>query len=106
MSGEFNHELLKDCQLLGRGKTKKEFYFYDLGGFPGMVKDGDTAISGEIYEVDCFTVVRLDILESHPQFYRRSRIELEDGQEVQAYILQSGYVQGAPLIPSGDWKNK
>lgn len=106
MHGEFNHSLLKESKFLGKAKTKKEFYFYDLGGFPGIVSGGDTEISGEIYDVDSFTVVELDILESHPQFYRRSRIELLCGQKVQAYILQGGYTNGSPLISSGDWKNR
>jgi len=106
MRGEFNHYLLKNNKFLGAGRTKGEYYFYDLGGFPGIVESGKTAVLGEIYEADCSTIVKLDILESHPQFYRRSRIELEDGQEVQTYILDKGYARGVPLIINGDWKNK
>tara|TARA_R100001015_G_C4621852_1_gene179149 strand:- start:1209 stop:1562 length:354 start_codon:yes stop_codon:yes gene_type:complete len=108
LKGEGNNSLIKNenSKFLGKSVTSRGFTLYDLGGFPGMVKGGTGSVVGEIYEVDSFTIARLDILEGHPQFYRRSIIELQTGEKVQAYILDQGYVRGCPIIKSGSWIDK
>ena len=108
MKGEFNHGLLNNesTQFIKHGITQRGFTLYDLGGFPGMVKEGTSAVVGEIYKIDPLTLNRLDILEGHPQFYRRSIIELQCGEKVQAYILDYDYVRECPIINSGSWKDR
>ena len=108
MSGDYNHSLMKEdsCVFLKEAITKREFILYDLGGFPGMVKGGNDSIIGELYEACSATIRRMDILEGHPQFYRRSTIELQCGEKAQTYILDKGYIRGCPIIKSGSWKNK
>jgi len=60
----------------------KIYTLYDLGAFPAVVEGGNTGIVGEVFEVDGLTLMNLDALESHPQFYRRKLIELSGGQVV------------------------
>ena len=62
-----------------------------------------TAVVGEVYDVDAVTLAALDRLEGHPRFYRRRPIRLADGDEVLAYLLSPEQVRGRPRIPSGDW---
>ena len=108
MAGESNHSVL-DCETteyLGEAVTSRGFALYNLGGFPGMVCEGNDAVVGEIYKITPSTLRQLDILEGHPQFYRRSIIELQTGEQIQTYVLHGEYVRGCPLIKSGSWKNK
>ncbi len=79
-------------------------YRSDLGPFPGMVRGGAGAVIGEVYEVDDATLAALDRLESHPRFYTRTRIALEDGTIVEAYLLSPEQVSGRRVILSGDWR--
>ena len=108
MHGDYNHSLIREgnCKFIREAVTKRGFTLYDLGGFPGMIKGGNSEVVGEVYEVCSTTVNRMDILEGHPQFYRRSIIELQSGEQVQTYILDDSYVRGCPVIKSGSWKNK
>ena len=108
MRGESNHSFLSDrfSEYVEKGITKRDYILYDLGGFPGMVEGGNNAVLGEIYKICSFTKSRLDQLEGHPQFYRRTIIELQDGKRVEAYILDKGYVKGCSVIKSGDWRNR
>ena len=108
MRGESNHHVLdaEYTKFISTGITKRGYTLYDLGGFPGMIEGGNGAVVGEIYEVCPFVKSRLDMLEGHPQFYRRSIIELQSGDRVEAYILQPGWIKGHPIIKSGSWQNR
>ena len=108
MRGEFNHSVLSGpgVKFLRTGITERGFTLYSLGPFPGLVLGGSNAIVGEVYEVDDFTLMQLDGLESHPDFYRRTNIELQGGEKVQTYILNEGYIRDCGIIKSGDWKRR
>lgn len=106
LSGEPNHRLLADAELVGAARTEPEFDLVSLGAFPAMVPGGGTAIAGEVYEVDPDTLEALDRLEGHPRFYRRRAVRLDDGGEVLAYLLTPDQVRGRPRITSGDWRRE
>jgi gamma-glutamylaminecyclotransferase len=100
-----NSRLLKNADYLGVGQTEPEFTMLNLGAFPGVIDGGDTSITGEIYDVTPTELRRLDQLEGHPDFYRRTPIELVDGTEVEVYLLPDSYLHhyDPTMIPSGDW---
>ena len=102
-SGEPNHYLLDAHDLVRRGRTEPAFELVSLGAFPAMIDGGQTAVVGEVYEVDPPTLAALDRLEGHPRFYQRRPIRLDDGDEALAYLLSPEQVQGRSRIPSGDW---
>ena len=104
LSGEPNHRLLADAELVGAARTEPDFDLVSLGAFPAMIAGGATAIAGEVYEVDRPTLDALDRLEGHPRFYRRRAVRLDDGGEVLAYLLTPDQVRGRPRISSGDWR--
>jgi gamma-glutamylcyclotransferase (GGCT)/AIG2-like uncharacterized protein YtfP len=104
LSGEANHRLLAHATLVGAARTQAGFTLYDLDAFPGVVAGGAGAVAGEIYEVDAATLARLDALESHPSWYRRTPITLADGSAAETYLLTPRHVAGCPVVASGDWR--
>ena len=106
MTGFGNNRLLRSSKLLRTATTRPEFTMLHLGGFPGIVRGGDTVIHGEVWEVDQSTLHDLDRLESHPNFYRREDITLSDVEDAQVYVLPQHWLsQGNRIILSGDWRN-
>ena len=106
LAGEGNHRLLANATLVGEAHTTPAFELRDLGYFPGLVKGGACSVTGEVYEVDAATLAALDRLEGHPRFYRRVRIALDDGTNVETYLLTPEQVEGRPVIPSGNWRSR
>lgn len=103
--GHYNHYLIKDQKFLREAKTKKEFSLYDLGSFPAMVENGSSSIVGEVYQVDKRALKVLDRLESHPHFYRRKEIQLDNGEKVLTYLLNDEYIPASKskIIKNGKW---
>jgi gamma-glutamylcyclotransferase (GGCT)/AIG2-like uncharacterized protein YtfP len=104
LRGEPNHRLLEHAVFVGPARTRPSFTLFSLGPYPAMVAEGSTAIVGEIFDVDPPTLLRLDRLEGVPRFYDRVQVALEDGREVDAYVLRPHQVAGRSFIPSGDWR--
>jgi gamma-glutamylaminecyclotransferase len=104
LRGERNHPLLAQARFLGEAITQPSFELANLGRYPAMVPGGDAAIAGEVYEVDAVTLAALDALEEHPDYYRRTKVALADGELVEAYLLDGELVRGRPRIPAGDWR--
>jgi gamma-glutamylaminecyclotransferase len=100
--GFSNHSIIMTSPFVKEAATKPEFTMITLGGFPGILANGNTSIIGEVYEVSEFTLDRLDKLEGHPNWYRRTPITLLDGDEVETYIyLHKERTQ--EIIDSGFW---
>jgi gamma-glutamylaminecyclotransferase len=89
---------------VGEARTVPGFALYDLGAFPGLVREGAGTVAGEVYDVDEATLAALDRLEGVPTFYRRERVELKGVGSTDAYTLAPRQVRGCELIPGGDWK--
>ena len=105
--GESNHRLLKGAQLISdEGRTQPGFRLYDLGRYPALVRDGDHAVVGEVYEVDEPTLAALDRLEGHPELYRRTGIVLADDTPVETYLMTPAQVAGYPVITTGSWRTR
>lgn len=97
-----------DGELVGKGQTVNHYNIYDLGAFPSVSlahSGNETSVVVEVYAVDEDGLTGpLDCLEGYPHFYNRTKVyvELEDGEEVQAWIYHIDNEQGR-LIESGDW---
>lgn len=116
--GFHNHSLLSGCKLLGTVKTEPIFNLYSLGGFPGLLPGGTTAVTLEVYLVkNISTQQSLDRLEGyrseeyndpgnpHANFYNKMTIDTEFGETV-IYIYNNTSISEDRLIPSGDWANR
>lgn len=97
--GYGNHGFLENSKFLGEFVTKLPSYeLISLKGanFPALVEVPSNGfyISGEVYEVDYYTLAELDRLESNGQLYERKEIELL-GFETQtpwAYFIMPHYI--------------
>ena len=102
-----NHSLLAKSRFVAEATTEPTFTMLSLGGFPGIVAGGETAIWCEVYEVDKETLHRLDRLEGHPDFYKRQDIHVitRDGKglAVQGYVLPPVWLKRAQQIKGGIW---
>lgn len=94
-SGRSNHHLLETGKFLGDGYTARELVMYH-SGFPMVCEGNDLSgkITGEVYTVDDATLLRLDRLEGHPNFFCR-KLEVihfdklgEDPSHVQAWMYK------------------
>ena len=106
LAGEPNHDLLAGARCLGPARTAPAFDLYSFGPYPGLVREGGTAVAGELYEVDDATLARLDVLEGYPDLYDRGPIRLSDGTEAIAYTVRRDQVWGLPRLGAGDWRQK
>lgn len=104
LRGESNAGLLKGSKRVAKTRTLPGFRLYDFGAYPGLVQGGKQAVPGEVYAVSAETLARLDHLEEHPDFYRRTPLVLEDGTTAETYLLPSERVKGRPIIISGCWR--
>ena len=86
-----NYRLLRRARYLGRHRTAPAYTMIDLGGYPGVVRGGRTAIEGELYGVDKPTLAMLDQLEDYPRLYDRDRIVTTQGTGLDLFVcLASG----------------
>lgn len=108
--GYGNHRLLAQSMFVGKAITEPNFTMLHLGGFPGIVQSGDTAIHGEVYRVSNATLTQLDRLEGHPTFYERKPLMVTgmDGSpmDVQGYVLPLTWLDGRNVIPTGVWGSR
>lgn len=106
MRGFGNHRTLRGAAFVGGAVTAPRYTLVDLGAFPALLEGGDTAVVGELYDVPPAVLPRVDALEGHPTFYERKRVELEGGEEVEAYVLPRQSRRAEEKIQSGDWRRR
>jgi len=106
MSGEPEHALLKEASPLGPAATEAGFDLVELGTQAALVAGGSTAVRGELYSLAASTLASIDIHKGHPLRYQRQRIKLEDGREVESYVIASNQARGLRRIRSGDWRSR
>ena len=96
--GYGNHSFLEGtgAKFLGPYVTPPEYKMVSCGGFPGVLKDGNTPITGEVYEVDDAVFASLDRLEGNPDFYKRELISTPYG-DAWVYIIHSSYSTRPPV---------
>lgn len=104
LRGESNHGLLARATFVREAATAVGFTLYALDGHPGMSAEGGGIVHGEVFDVDSATLERLDALEGHPDWYRRSPLRLADGESVETYLLPSRFTGACPVIAHGDWR--
>jgi gamma-glutamylaminecyclotransferase len=102
LAGEVNHYLLTGADVRGAHRTEPCYTMFGLGAYPGVVKGGSTAVSGEVYRVDAKDLERLDWLEGFPRLYGRVSISSRYGRPWM--YLYRGRTKGRPVIASGNWR--
>jgi gamma-glutamylcyclotransferase (GGCT)/AIG2-like uncharacterized protein YtfP len=107
--GQPNHRLLAQAEFLACGRTQPQFALFDLGAYPGLVRDSSApqAIEGELYRVSGLLLAELDRFEDNGRLYRRELLpirSLGDDREHEAWAyLYLGQLGGARRLPMACW---
>nr|WP_246438224.1 gamma-glutamylcyclotransferase family protein [Prosthecobacter vanneervenii] len=104
--GGSNHSWIEKQQFVAEARTAPKYRMYDLGGYPGMVRDDNgLSIEGEVWRVDEAGLAHLDVLEdTDGGEYERVKMELAGewtaqwtAQCVEGYIYLRS-VEGRPEV--------
>lgn len=99
----WNNSILSNGKYHGKAQTLPVFTLLRYSSFPAVIPDGNTAIKGEIWEIDDATLSYCDYLEGHPNFYKRIKITTDMG-EAWMYCMNPKEVDvDCPIIESGEW---
>ncbi|MGR9107227.1 MAG: gamma-glutamylcyclotransferase family protein [Gammaproteobacteria bacterium] len=106
-AGRHNHGYLRKARLIGRYQTAAEYTMIDLGAYPAIIPNGNTAIEVEIYRVDAATLEALDKLEEHPDCYRRVLVKIAN-MDAYLYVLTEREIRRIKnirdrIVRSGRW---
>ena len=93
-----NHWVLGNATFVGYHTTKPNYTMYDMGAYPSITMEGNTAIVGEVYELE--SLDHCDQLEGYPMFYDRTEIETEYGLVWVYHYFPSN----RKVIETGIWK--
>lgn len=102
--GKPNHFFLRGARFLGRAATVEPYALFE-DEYPIVSKTPEVGpVFGEVYELDGKTLRRLDVLEHHPDIYRREMVPVRlDGGGVREAWLYFHPEPTGRLIPSGEW---
>jgi gamma-glutamylcyclotransferase (GGCT)/AIG2-like uncharacterized protein YtfP len=103
--GGRRHGLLAGQLSRGEARTRPLYALHHLGSYPGLVAatGAGQVVRGELYEIDCALLGRLDRVEGAPELFDLGSVELEDGVgPAWAYFYQLG--PAGPRIESGVWE--
>ena len=100
-----NNRLLGGSKKISTEVLEGEYTMLDLGAFPGVILEGETPITIEVYEVDEPTFQSLDMLEGYPSFYNRDLFKTSVG-EAWMYFLEGREGWSNSYVPSGDWTKR
>lgn len=78
-----NHRLLSNATFLGSGTTKDK-YRLCVSGLPYMLKgvsEEGHNVEVEVYDCNPFEMYNLDLLEGHPRFYKREKVDVVVGEK-------------------------
>lgn len=99
--GGRNFFRLAGQDFVGAATTAPKYRVFDLGPFPGLVRDGTNglAVAGELFAVDAQCLAELDAFEEVPGPFVRDPIEIPGHDGAWAYYMNTAPPAGAP---SGD----
>lgn len=107
--GLSNHGLLKNAEYIGTYETLPEYKMVDLGAYPGLLENGSTSITMEVFKVTDIELGSLDQLEGYDAndaehtFYERIIINTPFGKAFT--YLYKGQFGGADIVTTGDWND-
>ena len=98
---------MRDSPLIARTQTQPLYELIDLGPYPALIEGGETAVSGEVFDVDESLLPLLDEYEDCPELYRRLPVRLCGEWVAQAYVMPRESLKPEfRAIPSGDWRRR
>lgn len=115
MSGLYNYDnyLKGKSELLGQFQTEPIFTLIDMKNFPGLLPDGKTSITMEVFDIDDIVLSDLDGLEGYrvdnpeDSYYIRKLMETPYGEAYYYEFNKKIYgdkKEENPIVKSGNWK--
>jgi gamma-glutamylaminecyclotransferase len=105
--GFSNHRLLAGSEYLGTAQTVEKYAMYSTGTPIVLKEEAVSPIHGELYRVNEETLVALDSLEGHPDWYRREEINIyvdgEQGRYQETAWLYFSLDKRGDLVPEGKY---
>lgn len=106
-SGHCNHAALEGADFLGRCYIEGKYTMLDLGWYPAVVGDEGSEkgkIFGEVYRVNSEILFSLDLIEGHPRYYARSKIETP-WKQAWCYFLPPTFADKEyAVVKNGMWR--
>lgn len=105
--GHGNHEWYladnPDAEYLGRCLIEGRYKMYSNGAFPMLTDGHDTSseILGEVYDVGEETLLAMDLLEGHPDWYCRKKVTTPWKNAWVYTMPYSTEFHESTLVPSG-----
>lgn len=95
MKDHRNHSILKNDKFLGNA-VLEGYGLYNVSSFPGIIKQNDAAVKGEVYNISKRTLKKLDALESEGVLYTRKLVTIDlKSKKINAYV----YVWNSTVNP-------
>jgi gamma-glutamylcyclotransferase (GGCT)/AIG2-like uncharacterized protein YtfP len=103
---EYHEHYLRDSEFLGEARTREHYALY-VEIFPFAVKVPPVApVVGELYRVNEETLEAIDILEGHPDAYRREPVLVVSAEGVPRRAWMYFYPEPCGrLVASGDYRD-
>jgi len=104
-SGFHNNHLLKDDKYICKGFTEEK-YLLTEDGIPYVSEQIDYCnIHGEVYNVSVDSLISLDILEGHPMWYERKKVNIKgsNGNVYNCWLYFNEQSLGSLLNQDGDY---
>lgn len=105
-----NSYLLKNSKFIGYDSVTGALRMFDMRGLPGVTRNAtvikDTvSVHGELYAVDDDILTSLDLLEGHPDWYRRERLKT-DIHDKSAWVYLQPYQASTkyPAVTPAIWR--
>lgn len=99
--GRGNHSALAGADLLGRCVLRGPYRMLDLHYYPGLVMTSNTKeeslILGEVYRISKGQLDTLDMIEGHPDYYCRHKVQTP-WKGAWAYFLPQSYLAVKPSV--------
>src|SRR5690606_2424332 len=86
--GETDHETLASAKFLGNARTRLGYRLVDLTVYAAMIEAPGHRVFGELYQVTREIRRALDVLKEVPVLFQRGPVVLEDGRQVEAYLMR------------------
>ncbi len=106
LRGETAHRRMSGARFLGEARTQPGYALVELGWYPGLVREGERSIAGELYAVAPSDLAALDDYEDHPALFLRQPIRLADGSSAEAYLLRPEHAEARQRIDADSWRRR
>lgn len=99
--GRGNHSALSGADLLGRCVLRGPYRMVDLHYYPGLVMTptdkSESLVLGEVYRISKGQLDMLDMIEGHPDYYCRHKVQTP-WKGAWAYFLPHSYLAAKPSV--------